>query len=85
MKTIQIDLPLSVYPVLKEEPEDFVKEMRIAAAAKWYEMGKVSQEKAALIAGLSREEFILALARYEIDFMQFDTDDLSEEIKDAYS
>lgn len=83
MKAIRINLPLSVYPVLKKEPEDFVKEMRIAAAAKWYELGQVSQEKAALIAGLDREEFILALARYEIDFMQFDEKELLEELKDA--
>ena len=31
--------------------------MRIAAAVKWYEMGIVSQEKAAEIAGLCREDW----------------------------
>ena len=83
MKTIQIAFPLSVYPVFKKEPEDFVKEMRIAAAAKWYEMGQVSQEKAALIAGIDRLSFMQALARYQIDFMQFDENELNEELNDA--
>lgn len=83
MTSIQIDFPLGVYPVFKKEPEDFVKEMRIAAAVKWYEMGQISQEKAALIAGLDRIGFIQALARYQIDFMQFDENELNEELNDA--
>ena len=37
--------------------------MRVAAAVKWYELGKVSQGKAAEIAGLSRSAFITALSR----------------------
>jgi len=83
MPTIQIDFPLSVYPVLKKEPKEFVKEMRIAAAAKWYEMGQVSQEKAAEIAGLGRAAFLQALSRYQIDFMQIDEHEFNQELRDA--
>lgn len=83
MPSIQIDFPLSVYPVFKKEPKDFIKEMRIAAAVKWYEMGQVSQEKAAEIAGLDRIGFIQALARYQIDFIQIDENELNKELRDA--
>lgn len=44
--------------------------MRIAAAVKWYKLGDISQAKAAEIAGLTRAEFINALSRYQVDFMQ---------------
>jgi predicted HTH domain antitoxin len=44
-------------------PEEFKNEMRLAAAAVWYEQGKVSQEMAVKIAGMNRTDFLLALAR----------------------
>jgi len=34
MRTIPIQLPETVFSVLRKNPEDFIQEMRIAAAAK---------------------------------------------------
>ncbi len=45
--------------------------MRIAAAAKWYELRMVSQERAAEIAGLSRAEFLDALGRFGVSPFQY--------------
>ena len=56
---------------MQKEPEEFAKELHLAAAVKWYELGKISQEKAAEIAGVTRSEFLEALAEYKIDFMQY--------------
>ncbi|MEB3343231.1 UPF0175 family protein [Okeania sp.] len=52
--TIPIKLPTAVFSALRKTPDEFVKEMRIAAAIKWYKLGKISQGKAAEIAGLTR-------------------------------
>ncbi|WP_375342006.1 UPF0175 family protein [Okeania sp. SIO3B5] len=57
--------------------------MRIAAAVKWYELGEISQGKAAEIAGLTRAEFINALFRYRVDFMQYTAEELAQEIIDV--
>ena len=54
MTTLTMEIPDQVLAAMRNSPEDFAKEMRVAAAAKWYEQGKVSQEMAAWIAGLSR-------------------------------
>jgi len=70
VETVSIQLPETVFTALHKEPNEFVQEMRIAAAVKWYELGEISQGKAAEIAGLTRSEFIDALARYKVSPIQ---------------
>ncbi|MGK7899821.1 MAG: UPF0175 family protein [Hormoscilla sp.] len=64
-------LPKSVFTALRKAPDKFVREMRISAAVKWYELGEISQGKAAEIAGLTRAEFLDALFRYQVYFLQY--------------
>ena len=80
---ITIDLPESVFSALRKAPPEFVQEMRVAAAAKWYELGEISQGKAAEIAGLSRSDFIQALARYQVSVLQYSAKELAEERQDV--
>lgn len=80
MRTVSIQLPESVFSALRKNPEEFVNKMRIAAAIKQYELGEVSQSKASEIAGLTRAEFIHALSRYRVNFMQYTASELAAEI-----
>ena len=73
VKTISIQLPETVFAALHKEPDEFVQEMRIAAAVKWYELGEISPEKAAEIAGLTRSEFTNALSRYKVSPVELQT------------
>lgn len=54
MTTLTIELPEGAFSALRRSPQEFAKEMRIAAAVQWYAEQQISQEKAAEIAGLSR-------------------------------
>ncbi len=80
MPTLTMELPDKVFAALRVGPDDFTREMRLAAAAAWYEQGKVSQEVAARIAELNRTDFLLALARMGKDSFQIDFEDLDREL-----
>jgi predicted HTH domain antitoxin len=77
---VTIELPEEVFSALRSTPEDFVKEMRLASAVKWYELGMISQGKAAELAGISREAFINSLARFNVSPFQVTADELNEEL-----
>jgi predicted HTH domain antitoxin len=80
MTTLTLKLPEEVFSALRRSPEEFVREMRLAAAIHWYARGEISQEKAAQIAGLDRTDFLLALARERVDAFVVDIEDLKREI-----
>ncbi|WP_082127372.1 UPF0175 family protein [Calothrix sp. 336/3] len=80
MKSVSFELPDSVFSALHKQPSEFVQEMRIAAAVKWYELGEISQRKAAEIAGLSCSEFMDALSRYKTASLSYVPDRLGSDI-----
>lgn len=80
MTTVTLDFPEDVFSALRRSPMEFAAELRLAAAIHWYARGEVSQEKAAQIAGLDRTDFLMALAREEVDAFVVDFDDLEREL-----
>ena len=66
LKTYPVELPESAFSALRKTPNEFVQEMKFAAVVKWYEKGMISQDKAAEIAGLSRYDFLILLARFVV-------------------
>src|SRR5256885_825241 len=81
MKQVTLQIPEEAFAALRRSPEEFAREMRLAAAIYWYEHGEISQEKAAAIAGLDRTEFLLALASRQEDAFVVDLDDLKRELE----
>lgn len=80
MSQITIDLPEEVFSARRLPPEEFVRDMRLAAAIYWYQKREISQEKAAQIAGLNRRDFLSILAREQVDVFAVDFDDLQREL-----
>lgn len=81
MHKLTIELPEDAFSILRTSPQDFVQELRLAAAVKWYELGRISQGKAAELAGLGRASFLDALARYEVSPFQVTPAELEAELE----
>ncbi len=79
MVHMTIDMPEEALAAFRAGPEDFVHELRLAAAVKWYELRRLSQERAAKVAGISRAEFVEALGRFGVSPFQSSADDILEE------
>ncbi len=81
MTTITLSMPDDVFSALRRSPDEFARELRLAAAAHWHSRSDVSQEKAAAIAGLSRPALLQAMARQGVDVLVVDLDDLRAEVE----
>jgi predicted HTH domain antitoxin len=79
---LKMELPDGAFSALRKSPDEFVREMRLAAAVKWYELTLISQEKAAEIAGLSRADFIGELSRFRVSPFQYSAREMADELSD---
>jgi len=77
---ISFEFDPTVFGALRLAPQEFAQEMRVAAAVQWYAQGTVSQERAAELAGLDREEFLEQLFRRRVPACQVSLDDLKQEL-----
>ena len=77
---LTLEMPDSAVVDLGQTPEGFVKQLRLAAAIKWFEAGMISQGRAAELAAVSRENFIAATGRFRVSPVQATREELSEEL-----
>ena len=83
MEIATIEYPDEVRLSLGLSGEQFVEEIRMAAAAKLFELGRLSSGRAAELAGVSRIRFLLELARYGVDAFSLSEDDLQHDVANA--
>lgn len=81
MNTVSIDIPESALTALGKNQDDAGRELLTAAVVKWFEIGAISQGKAAEILSLSRAEFLDVLSKYRVSAWQYTKEDLDEELR----
>ena len=78
-RRISLDVPESVLLTEKTDERAFGREIRILAAVKLYELGRLSSGRAAELAGMPRVEFLLTLERYKVFPLETELSDLERE------
>ncbi len=83
MSTIQIEVPEEALISLKLDADSFARELLLLAAAKLFELGKLSSGRAAQLAGISRVEFLMALGRFQVSPFQMTAEELRQDVLNA--
>lgn len=74
---LEIDVPDSTMSALRQAPRELSACLRLMAATKLYEVGELSQERAAELAGLSRQGFLSSLSSLKVSPFQGVDDDIA--------
>jgi predicted HTH domain antitoxin len=81
MIILEIEIPEEIFSDLRKTREEMKNEVLLAAAVKLFELGSISGERGAVLAGLSRWEFIRELGRFKVSPFQYSLEELQEEQK----
>lgn len=74
---IILDIPEKILLAEKTDAVSFGRELRLLAAVKLYELGRLSSGRAAELADMPRVEFLLSLSRYKVFPLQAELNELT--------
>ena len=79
MKTAKFSYPESLPALANLSPDAFEAEARMAMATKLYELGRLTSGQAALMAGVSRVDFLLSCRQYGVASVSWDEEEMGRE------
>ncbi|OFV87172.1 MAG: small protein [Acidobacteria bacterium RBG_16_68_9] len=83
MSEVTFSVPEETLLALKASPETLADEVRLAAAVKLYEIGRLSSGAAAALAGVPRAVFLSKLADYGVATFRLTEKELAEDLARA--
>jgi predicted HTH domain antitoxin len=80
MRKMTLEYPDDLESAVLLTPEELGMQIRLMAALKMFESGKLSSGKAAELAGLSRLEFFESCGRYRVSVFNYPPEELEAEV-----
>lgn len=80
MAEIRFEIPEDILYSLNENIAEFTSQMRLLTALQLFKNHKLSLGKAVELSGLNKEHFMFELDRYEIPLIDYDAQELDEEL-----
>ncbi len=79
-KEIRFEVQEDILNVLNQNITEFTMQIRLYTALQLFKRHKLSFGKAAELAGISRDEFLLELDKNDIDFIAYEPTELEREL-----
>jgi len=83
MSEIRLTLPDETLLALRGDSESVAAELRLAAAVKLYELGRLSSGAAATLAGIPRTLFLMKLGEYGVPTFRLSKEELQRDFERA--
>ncbi len=81
MAALQLNLPEGFEASVHLTPAELEAQVRVMAALKMFELGKLSSGRAAELAGTTRSEFFELCSRYGVAVVNYTPDELDTELE----
>lgn len=78
---VRFEIPEDILDNLNQNMNEFTQQLRLSTALQLLRNHKLSFGKAAELAGISRDDFLLELDKNEIDFISYDPSELEAELE----
>lgn len=83
MSAIQLEIPEETLTSLRTDAASFGRDLKVLAAVKLFELGKLSSGRAAQLASMERVEFLLALKQFQVSPFQVTEEELARDVENA--
>jgi predicted HTH domain antitoxin len=80
-KTVILELPENLELGVQTTREELVAQIKLMAALKMFELGKLSSGQAAELAGMSRVEFFEMCRRYRVSVFNYPPEEIEVELR----
>ena len=81
MPQLKLTYPKGLEEAVQTTPAELDTQIRLMAALKMFELGKLSSGKAAELAGLSRVAFLETCGRYQVSIFNYPPEELAQELE----
>ncbi len=81
MDEFKIEYPAGFEHAVRMTKTELEQHIRLMAALKMFELGKVSSGKAAELAGMPRVEFLETCGRYRVSIFNYSPEEVENELK----